>query len=403
MLTGIWNSVAGYVIIEIKGKGLERFLNRAVHSGIEIWCVRRTGTATVTAHVSVAGFYALRGLMHGQAVRIRILEKHGLIMRLSKLRFRKVLLYGWVVVLALLIAASRRIWFIEIEGCDTVQEEEVLALLDEMEVRVGAHRTGVPTSQLGNALMASDARIAWAGAKLYGVTLRVSLQEAEPIPEKLDEDGLQTPASVYAAKDGVITSITVYDGKAQVHVGDAVLAGEELITGILRSDEEHTLLTRARGEVLATVLYRMEATVGPTLVKPVDTGETHESTRVGLLGWELASVGFTQEEALKNAREEKLAAYAFSNCFLPITAEHVRLYAQTDEACVATEAELKEAALLAAEEAVLRSMPEDARILSKESETVLLENGAVRATVCITAEENIGEIKEIEEPYGEQD
>ena len=208
---------------------------------------------------------------------------------------------------------------------------------------------------------------------------------------------------MYAAKDGVITSITVYDGKAQVHVGDAVLAGEELITGILRSDEEHTLLTRARGEVLATVLYRMEATVGPTLVKPVDTGETHESTRVGLLGWELASVGFTQEEALKNAREEKLAAYAFSNCFLPITAEHVRLYAQTDEACVATEAELKEAALLAAEEAVLRSMPEDARILSKESETVLLENGAVRATVCITAEENIGEIKEIEEPYGEQD
>ena len=53
MLTGIWNSVAGYVIIEIKGKGLERFLNLAVHSGIEIWRVRRTGVATVTARVSV--------------------------------------------------------------------------------------------------------------------------------------------------------------------------------------------------------------------------------------------------------------------------------------------------------------------------------------------------------------
>ncbi len=88
MLTGIWNSVAGYVIIEIKGKGLERFLNLAVQAGIEIWHVRRTGTTAITARVSVAGFYALHALLRGQNVRVRILEKRGLIMRLSRLRFR---------------------------------------------------------------------------------------------------------------------------------------------------------------------------------------------------------------------------------------------------------------------------------------------------------------------------
>ena len=48
--------------------------------------------------------------------------------------------------LALLVAASRRIWFIEVDGCDTVQEADVLAALDEMEVRVGARRTAVHTS-----------------------------------------------------------------------------------------------------------------------------------------------------------------------------------------------------------------------------------------------------------------
>ena len=48
-------------------------------------------------------------------------------------------------------------------------------------------------------------------------------------------------------------------------------------------------------------------------------------------------------------------------------------------------------------------LPKGARILSKKSETVLLENGAVRATVFITTEENIGETKEIKEPHGEQD
>lgn len=401
MLTGIWNSVAGYVIIEIKGKGLERFLNRAIQSGVEIWRVRRTGTATVTARVSVAGFYALHTLVRGQNIRVRILEKRGLIMRLSKFRFRKVLLYGWVIVLALLVAASRRIWFIEVDGCDTVQEAEVIALLDEMEVRVGARRTAVPTSQLGNALMASDPRIAWAGAKLYGVTLRVSLQEAEAIPE-LSSGEAETPASIYAAKDGVITSITVYDGKAKVHAGDAVLAGQELITGVLRSDEEHTLLTRARGKVTAKVLYRLEATAGPTLVKLADTGETHESTRLGLFGWELLSTSFASD-AWEDAREEPLHGYALTNCFLPFTAEHVRLYALAERESAATQEELAQAALQKAERAMAKALPQDARILSKESGTVLLENGAVRATILVTAEENIGETKEIKEPNGEQD
>jgi len=54
MLTGLWNSLAGYVIIELEGKALERLLNRLVHSGIEIWHIRRTGTDTITAYISVA-------------------------------------------------------------------------------------------------------------------------------------------------------------------------------------------------------------------------------------------------------------------------------------------------------------------------------------------------------------
>ena len=107
--------------------------------------------------------------------------------------------------------------------CIRDREAEVLAALDTMEVRIGSRRNAVPTSQLGGELMASDPRIAWAGARLDGVTLRVSLQEAEAIPQ-LPSGGQKTPVSIYAAKDGVITSITVYDGKAKVHVGDAVLA-----------------------------------------------------------------------------------------------------------------------------------------------------------------------------------
>ncbi len=407
MLTGVWNSVAGYVIIEIKGRGLERFINHAIGAGSEVWHVRRTGAGTVTACVSVEGFYALRKLVRGHEIRIRILEKHGLIMRLSRLRFRKVLLYGWAVVLALLIAASRRIWFIEIDGCDRVRESDVLTVLDGISVRPGARRMAVPTSLIGREIMESDPRIAWAGAQLHGVTLAVSIEEAEDVPE-LSTEGEAVPSSIFAAKDGVITGITVYDGKALVHVGDAVLAGQELITGVLRSDEENTLLTAARGTVTATVLYRFAAEAGPTLIQPTETGAVRRCTRLGVFGWSILSAGFAAEE-WADARADVAGRYALTNCFLPLTAESIDLCELSPRETSAGEEQLVEAALKKAEQAMAGALPADARILSKESETVLLESGAVRAQIRVTAEESIGETKEIkgpeetEGPDGKQD
>ena len=37
MAANIWNSIAGYVIIDIEGAYLERLINSITKSGIEIW------------------------------------------------------------------------------------------------------------------------------------------------------------------------------------------------------------------------------------------------------------------------------------------------------------------------------------------------------------------------------
>ena len=403
MLTGIWNSVAGYVIIEIKGKGLERFLNLAVHSGIEIWRVRRTGVATITARVSVEGFYALRTLVRGQNVHVCILEKRGLIMRLSRLAFPQSAAL-WMGNRAGASRSGLQAHLVHRSGKAAIRygrrKYSLRSILWKFALAHGATLCPHPNWAVNS--WRPILRIAWAGARLDGVTLRVSLQEAEAIPQ-LPSGGQKTPVSIYAAKDGVITSITVYDGKAKVHVGDAVLAGQELITGVLRSDETHTLLTQARGEVMATVLYRFQATVGPTITKPVETGETRICARIGLFGWEFLSSGFAAEDAWENAREEPTFQYALTNCFLPFTAERIRLYELAERETSATQDELAQAALRKAERVMSETLSENARILSKESGTVWLEDGALQASILVTTEENIGEIKEIKEPHGEQD
>ena len=71
--------------------------------------------------------------------------------------------------------------------------------------------------------------------------------------------------------------------------------------------------------------------------------------RIGLVGWEFLSNGFAAEDAWENAREEPTAKYALTNCFLPFTAERIRLYELAEREASATQDELAQAALRKAE------------------------------------------------------
>jgi hypothetical protein len=51
--------------------------------------------------------------------------------------------------------------------------------------------------------------------------------------------------------------------------------------------------------------------------------------------------------------------------------------------------ELKQYALIHAEELMLASLSKECRIVSKKSETVLLENGGVRAIISVVVEESL--------------
>lgn len=252
----LWNYLSGYVIIQVTGMGLERFVNAMLQAGIPVWDVRREEDGSLTACVSVAGFYALHRLdRRGAEVHIR--QKGGLLIRLSRLRQRKVLLYGWIVALFVLLWASRMIWIIEVTGCDRVSEQVVYAALEAQRAYPGAPRRNLSTAALRDGVIAADADIAMAAVSLSGVVLRVEVREAEDAPQIMDEG---VPAHVCAARDGVILSITPLRGRAVVSPGDVVRQGDVLISGELtRQDGEAPLRVCARGEVMAQVVYTFGA------------------------------------------------------------------------------------------------------------------------------------------------
>ncbi len=385
----MWNFLSGYVMIQAEGKNLERFLNLLLTKSLDISNVRRTGANTLTLNITTFDFYRLKSIIreNGIRVKIRILEKHGLFVHLTVFRFRKVLLLGWIIVLLLLVAASRNIWFINVNGCDVVTESEVIDILAELGIKRGTLKSDFITSRLGNSIMSRDGRIAWAGVNISGVVLNVDIEEAVTI----DEDEAEAEyASIYASMSGKVKRVTALMGKPCVKNGDIVQAGDVLITGDLSSEAVPELFVRARGEVIAEVVYTFSSTADvmqPTLIR---TGNYKDTVHVGLFSFSMHE----DNSGYELFEEEFRTVQTLENCVLPLKTHIYRCYELKETYAPADTMTLCEIAKKDAEELMVTGLDKEAVILSKKTTVQTLDDGSVRADIVVIAEQNIAKVKE---------
>ena len=381
MAANIWNSLAGYVIISIEGAYLERLINHITNSGIEIWNLRRQGGG-MRLSVGVGGFYRLRTIAREYPCRIRILEKHGLTVALCHMGRRYVMAFGWILALGALLIGSRFVWIIDIEGCSAVEESAVQQVLAASGVLPGVRRGNLDTAAIADAVMASDGRIAWAGAQLTGVVLQVSVKEAEGGAQIYTQG---EPCSIFAAESGVITAITALSGHPKVNAGDAVQAGEELISGNLGNG----IFTEARGTVTAEVLhcYTYHAPWEQELLLP--TGEKQ-------MGFWIEFKGKTVLPCIPPYDEYQVGEIkrdTFTS-LLPITicsAEYSKL---AEGRGLAPATKLMEITRQGAEAQMYEQLPPEATIISKTTGFSTDDTG-MTCTIQLIAEQNIAIIGEI--------
>lgn len=381
MAANIWNSLAGYVIINIEGAYLERLINHITQSGIEIWNLKRQG-GCIRLCVGVGGFYRLRTIAREYPCRIRILEKHGLTVALCHMGSRYVMAFGWILALGALLAASRFVWIIDIEGCSSVEQATVQQVLKERGVSPGARRGRLDTAAIADAVMASDGRIAWAGAQLTGVVLQVSVKEATEGTEIYTQGA---PCSIFAAESGVITSITALSGKPKVNAGDAVQAGDELISGNLGGG----ILTEARGTVTAEVLHRYTyyAPWEQELLLP--TGEKQKGLWIEFMGKTVVPCIPPYDEYQMGDTQR----HTFTS-ILPITICSAEYSELSEGRGLAPATKLMEIARAGAEAQMYEQLPAEATIISKKTAFTNDDEG-MTCTIELVAEQNIAIIGEV--------
>ncbi len=245
----------GRVEAEAKGNQIEQFINQLHRRRIPLRSPQRTEEGTLLFTIPRRSFKRLRTPAFKTGTRIRILKKRGLFMAIRPFRKRWGLAVGFFLFMGLVFFSAGFIWQVEVTGCETVSATQILADLEKMGLRVGCRRT-IDVGPIENRYLKGNEKLSWMSINVRGTTAYVEVREKGLKPEVVD---LATPSNIYAARDGVILSIMDYGGTRQVQVGEAVAAGDLLVSGDWTDKYGVRHLTRSIATITAET--RREASV----------------------------------------------------------------------------------------------------------------------------------------------
>lgn len=189
---------------------------------------------------------------------VKIVGRKGVYWRIMGLLHRPVLAAGMLFLLFLTLYLPTRVLFVRVEGNESVPTNLVLEQAQRCGICFWANRREVRSEKIKNALLGAIPELQWVGVNTEGCIATISVRERSLTQAEQAQRGV---SSIVAARDGVVTEVTALKGNALCKVGQAVKAGEVLISGY--TDLGLTIqATRAEGEVFAET-KRYAAAVTP--------------------------------------------------------------------------------------------------------------------------------------------
>ena len=160
-------------------------------------------------------------------------------------------------VLAMIFATSGVVWEIDVAAEGGVSQGSVISQLKNSGFGVGTRWSEVNTSDIENALLLKSDDISWISINRRGSVAYVEVMGKEG--GEVTEPAVGY-SNIVAVADCVIEEITVSSGYAAVSVGDAVSAGDLLISGVIPA-EAGGGYTEASGRVLGRLSHTLVAEV----------------------------------------------------------------------------------------------------------------------------------------------
>ena len=397
MFLAMWNYWRGYVIIEVYGFSVERFMNLATHKGIYLWDIKRKGLIT-EMKVSIPGFKLLKQCARKTKCKVCIIEKKGWPFVAHRYRKRKIFTLGMIICICLLYLLSSFIWVIDIQGNNQISKEEILETLEQYGVKSGVWKRKINAEEIGHYLIQNIKEISWVSAYIKGTRLFIDLVEVVPKPEFID---VHTPCHIVADKKGIIVSIATSAGTPKVKAKDVVEEGDLLVSGELLIKEEEEIkdiqYVHALADIKGKVWYVFEVEQDIYYINKQYTnqikkhyGMTYFDTQKMFLR---PSISFENYDIITN---KKLFSFG-PNFILPFGWIKEEYHEYIPQKKQYTEVQIKEKLQKKLQKQMAESFTSDVEIIEQEV-TFEKYNNTIKAKATIAVVESIGKEERITIP-----
>lgn len=250
MFVNFFRFLFGYIRFSFSGGFIEGFINNCYKNGFNIKNIK-VKNDVLTAETDVKTYMKLHKIAYKDGGKVKIIKKCGIPFLLSPLRNRWGVFAGMLFFVFFISFMGGFIWNITVTGTDKVKDAKIIDYLSQNGLAVGKRWADIDKENLEFSVLADFDDIGWISINKFGSTAGIEINETVGAPDIIDNSKI---TNVRATKDGVIKHVTALSGLPQVKEGDAVTAGDLLISGVYESEvDDRNYFTHAHGTVLAEV------------------------------------------------------------------------------------------------------------------------------------------------------
>ena len=246
--------VKNSVCLQLVSADIPGLLCEMLKQNITATNVITTDELTAQLNIDASEFSKLESIANRRGDRIKILKVGGLRSICSSMRRRPVFMIGTLILLLLSLYMPTRVLFVRVEGNTDVPSKLILQKAQECGIDFWSSRKDVRSEHVKNNLLSAVPQLQWAGINTYGCVAVISVEEKS---ENIENKKSCKVSSIISSADGIITECTVRNGTAQCGVGDAVRAGQLLVSGY--TDCGLKVQTGvADAEIMAQTIHRLD-------------------------------------------------------------------------------------------------------------------------------------------------
>ncbi len=320
MITWLLHNWKGYVKIRLQGYSPERFLNLCNARGLELWGLVCGPEGDYECYMTIESYRRVRPLVRKARVRLRIIGRFGLPFFMYRHRKRWYYAAGIGGFFGILWIMTLFIWDIQFEGNYRYTYDTLVKWLETQDTYYGMLKSRINCEDLEAAIRTSFPEITWVSARVSGTRLLIHIKENEVLSVIPDKD--DAPRDIVASKSGIITSMVVRQGIAQVAPGDEVEAGQVLVKGRIpiigdSGEELSAYYVPADADIRARTMTQYEKRFPLVHQVRIPTGERRRGWYIKAGKWSFTLLMPTASKLEWDYSMEEKQLKLFSNFYLP--------------------------------------------------------------------------------------